>query len=197
MTLSPSIFGNAPEKADVTLQALRRLYDQVDLKTSKLIQALPGRLTCQTGCHDCCMEGLTVFGVEALNMWRYALQNQGAFQPAASGQCAFLDLRGHCTLYPVRPYVCRTQGLPLRWEDWDETDEIVELRDICHLNASSLDLLNLASSQCWTLGPYEMKLAQMESTLHPDAPLRVPLRALAEALALRIPEAPPFTPKPE
>ena len=31
------------------------------------------------------------------------------------GACAFLDGEGGCRVYPDRPYVCRTQGLPLRW----------------------------------------------------------------------------------
>jgi hypothetical protein len=34
---------------------------------------------------------------------------------AARGRCALLNRVGHCTGYPGRPIVCRTEGLPLSY----------------------------------------------------------------------------------
>ncbi len=91
-----------------------------------------------------------------------------------------LDADGACRLYAARPYVCRTQGLPLRWAeaDPDNADQAIELRDICPLNADGPPLDSLPDDQLWTLGPVEQRLAAAQA-MHPaghDA--RVPLRGL-------------------
>jgi Fe-S-cluster containining protein len=69
---------------------------------------------------------------------------------------------GECRVYAHRPYVCRTQGLPLRvllegegeGEQNESGDESVpkEHRDICPLNADKLDVKALPADQCWTIG---------------------------------------------
>jgi hypothetical protein len=82
--------------------------------------------------------------------------------PHAPGACAFLDSDGACRIYASRPYVCRTQGLPLRWLEEDEDGEIVEQRDICPLNAEGPALETLADDACWTLGPHEEQLILLQ-----------------------------------
>ncbi|MBK7707050.1 MAG: hypothetical protein IPJ30_15135 [Acidobacteria bacterium] len=52
--------------------------------------------------------------------------------PHTRGACAFLD-QDACRIYPDRPYVHRTQGLPLRWIE-DDLEEAFKYRDICPLN---------------------------------------------------------------
>ena len=76
---------------------------------------------------------ITVFEVEAEVIRRHHADLLAEGEPHAEGACAFLDGEGACRIYEHRPYVCRTQGLPLRW--LEELDgETVELRDICPLN---------------------------------------------------------------
>jgi hypothetical protein len=90
-----------------------------------------------------------------------------------------------------RPYVCRTQGLPLRWiEEPDPTTTAidpksvahgpVELRDICPLNETDVPITSLASEECWTLGPVEDRLAAIQLASDPEqtAASRVSLRSL-------------------
>ena len=89
--------------------------------------------------------------------------------------CAFLDAEGACRIYADRPYVCRTQGLPLRWieEDFDET---IEYRDICPLNAAGEPVEDLEAADCWTIGPFEEELSMIQAGTGDSA--RVPLRDL-------------------
>jgi len=96
--------------------------------------------------------------------------------PGPAGGCAFLDDAGACRIYPHRPYVCRTQGLPLRWAE-DEGDAVVERRDICPLNAEGLLIEDLPAEAMWTLGPVERRLAAAQARTG-DPERRVPLRAL-------------------
>ncbi|MFI5302537.1 MAG: YkgJ family cysteine cluster protein, partial [Polyangiales bacterium] len=143
------------------------------------------RLQCKRGCSGCCVDDLTVFAEEAapIRAHHAALLTEGA--PHAIGACAFLDGRGACRIYADRPYVCRTQGLPMRWlverretaETGAERAVTVELRDICPLNETDVPSTDLPSEQCWTIGPVEERLAllQLSSAVRPA---RVALRDL-------------------
>ena len=122
------------------------------------------RLKCRLGCRSCCVDDLTVFAVEADHIRHHhdALLRTGV--PHAKGMCAFLDAEGGCRIYDQRPYVCRTQGLPLRWLE-QRADQTVELRDICPLNDENvvLDPLEaLPIEACWTIGPFEDRLAALQ-----------------------------------
>ncbi|CAM2009555.1 YkgJ family cysteine cluster protein [Acanthopleuribacter pedis] len=157
------------------------LHDRVNQKADALYQHHGARLLCKRGCHDCCVDELTVFAVEADRIRDWAGDQLRGAAPAAPGRCAFLDGEGACRIYPARPYVCRTQGLPLRWmveEDW----EWVEYRDICPLNEAGPPLETLEEDACWTIGEVEGELAalQAERTL---ADQRIALRDLFAELA--------------
>lgn len=97
--------------------------------------------------------------------------------PHPDGACAFLDAEKRCRIYEHRPYVCRTQGLPLRWlEEDEETDEVFEARDICPPNAEGPPLEELPAEACWTIGPFEERLARQQNDGE-----RVALRSLFDA----------------
>jgi uncharacterized protein len=119
-----------------------------------------------------------VFEVEADRIRRSAAELLESGEPHPEGACAFLDTEGACRIYEHRPYVCRTQGLPLRWlEEDEETGEIHDRRDICPLNAEGPPLASLDQPDCWTIGPAEERLAALQQDLGPSA-ARVELRAL-------------------
>ena len=112
------------------MDALRNLHEEVDRAAGALAERHRARLRCGRGCHACCVDGITVFEVEADRIRAAHGELLASGQPRPRGACAFLGDAGECRIYPDRPYVCRTQGLPLRWVD----DEAVERRDICPLN---------------------------------------------------------------
>ena len=149
-------------------KALQCLHDTVDKKAATLELIHSDRLQCANGCHDCCQDDLSVFVIEAERIrteFGDLLEHE---QPHPEGKCAFLDQTGSCRIYAARPYVCRTQGLPLRWQD-----DSYEYRDICPLNEDGTPVEKLPSDQCWTLGEFEGQLAQLQGDLK-----RVKLRDL-------------------
>lgn len=163
------------------LESIRSFHQDVDRAVAGVTARLPFRLACGRGCSDCCQDGLTVFPVEAERIRAEAADLLAAAEPAPAGRCAFLDEEGACRIYACRPYVCRTQGLPLAWEAGPgETD-----RDLCPLShdplaEAGLRLADLDPAQCWRLGPFEASLAGLQAGLSGFAdPLpRVALRSL-------------------
>jgi Fe-S-cluster containining protein len=147
------------ERRASALSALLRLHAEVDARASALATQHAARLQCKRGCSGCCVDGITVFAIEAERIRARHAELLAQAAPHAPGACAFLDAEGACRIYADRPYVCRTQGLPLRWLD-DERS--AELRDICALNETSEPLEALPASACWTLGPYEARLAALQ-----------------------------------
>jgi len=160
------------------LKTLKGVYSELDGKASSLESLHKNRLHCKCECTYCCVDDLTVFEIEA----EYIQQNHGVLldfeSPRPSGACAFLDNKGACRIYSSRPYVCRTQGLPLRWIEERDNGSIVEMRDICSLNESGSPVETLPEKECWTIGPFEGKLATLQAQLDKGKMRRVSLRSL-------------------
>lgn len=174
--MQPKTTGDSPTGSQA--DPLRVLHDEVDELAGRLALRHRSRLHCQRGCTPCCTDGLTVFEVEAeriRNSHAALLQDD---RPHPAGACAFLDHEGACRIYEDRPYVCRTQGLPLRWLGEDEQGETVEFRDICPLNEEGTPLEELAENDCWTIGPVEGQLASLQKQKEDDPRKRVALRDL-------------------
>jgi Fe-S-cluster containining protein len=98
--------------------------------------------------------------------------------PHAAGACAFLNEQGACRIYDCRPYVCRTQGLPLHWIEHDENGRSVALRDICPLNEKGVAVESLPKEECWRIGPAEEVLAKLQYGAYKGSLTRVKLREL-------------------
>ena len=158
--------------------ALRRLYQEVDRAAAALAERHRERLRCGRGCHACCVDGLRVFEVEAerIRSSHPALVESGL--PHPPGGCAFLGDAGECRIYPDRPYVCRTQGLPLRWLEESSPTEVVEHRDICPLNEAGEPIEALPAEACWTLGPFEDRLRRLQQAADAGGGRRVALREI-------------------
>jgi hypothetical protein len=156
---------------------LRALHEDVDRAAGALAERHRARLRCGRGCNACCTDGLTVFAAEAERIRAAHGELLASGRPHPPGACAFLGDAGECRIYPDRPYVCRTQGLPLRW--LDEADgEAVDRRDICPLNEAGEPLEALAPDDCWTLGPVEDRLRRLQAAADGGALRRVALRSL-------------------
>lgn len=146
---------------DVVIQ-VRRLHASIDASARRLEVIHEGRLRCRRGCTSCCVDDLTVSIAEAARILDDEGEALAAAEPAPRGACAMLLEDGGCRIYASRPYVCRTQGLPLRWID--DIDGI-ERRDICALNDDAPDaprLEDLAAADCWTIGAVERALALVD-----------------------------------
>lgn len=165
-------------KGPQLLKDLREFYVHVDDLAGRLYQLHSQRLQCLLGCHCCCVDGITVFEVEGeyIRLKGKDLLEKGI--PHPEGACAFLDESGKCRIYEDRPYVCRTQGLPLRWIEELEDGRIVEMRDICPLNDTGTPIEDLPPEACWEIGPFEERLAGLQFAALGGKGERVALRKL-------------------
>ncbi|MBA2663283.1 MAG: YkgJ family cysteine cluster protein [Bradymonadaceae bacterium] len=170
---------DGPEKRAQALEMVRRLHRAVDLMVAPLEARHRERLQCRMGCSACCVDDLSVFEVEAARIQAEHAELLEQARGRERGGCAFLDEGGACRIYESRPYVCRTQGLPLRWlELGDGVDEVVEFRDICALNETSEPIESLEDQECWTIGLVEQKLSELQQALGSEPERRVALRSL-------------------
>jgi uncharacterized protein len=172
---------SAPESSPLphpALDAVTRLHAEVDRETDRLRAVHAARLQCRKGCSGCCTDGLTVFEIEAECIRRHHAELLSWNTPHPPGACALLDGAGGCRIYADRPYVCRTQGLPLRWIDLKPDAEPAELRDICPLNEAGPPLETLPLEACWEIGPFEARLARLQADIDGGDLRRVPLRSL-------------------
>jgi hypothetical protein len=160
------------------LDTVIRLHAEVDRQTDRLRAVHAARLQCRKGCSGCCTDDLTVFEIEAQRIRRHHTELLSRDTPHPPGGCAFLDEAGGCRIYADRPYVCRTQGLPLRWIALGPDGEPAELRDICPLNEAGPPVETLSPDACWEIGPFEAWLAELQAGIDGGALRRIPLRSL-------------------
>jgi hypothetical protein len=160
------------------MEGLLRLHREVDKQAGALAGRHRERLECRKGCTDCCVDGIRVFGIEAERICRGSAGLLEKGEPHPPGACAFLDGEGACRIYEDRPYVCRTQGLPLRWTEPGPGGTGLEMRDICPLNAGGDPVERLAAEDCWSLGPSEARLATLQERWGGGRQERTPLRDL-------------------
>ncbi len=119
------------------------LVAKVDAKAAEFQQRYAEKLQCRKGCSSCCQPGLTVFSVERLAIRDWLQKTPELIaklknQPEQANSCRFLDTDGACQIYPVRPIICRTQGLPLSFKVNEQSQ-----RDVCPLNFEKDDVLAL------------------------------------------------------
>lgn len=163
-------------------ERIRAIHDAVDEALATLAERNRERLRCGRGCAACCVDDITVFELEADRIRAEYPAVLANARPHARGACAFLSDDGLCRVYRARPYVCRTQGFPLRWaaEIPDAPGEIGEYRDVCALNdrpeLPALDAID--ADDCWTLGPIEEVLRRLQEARDGGVGRRVALRDL-------------------
>jgi uncharacterized protein len=159
------------------LQSLSRLYREIDGHIARLAKIHAGRMRCRPGCADCCVDDISVNEAEALNIRRSFTDLLYKELPHPEGACAFLSGDKTCRIYPMRPYVCRTQGLPLHWIE-EHDGKTTAMRDICPLNEHGTPVEELPENECWRIGPVEEELALLQNKISNGTMRRVKLREL-------------------
>lgn len=120
------------------------LYDKlmapIDRVWASFRQNYRDHISCRPGCSSCCEKGITFFPLEVY----WAAHNIGNDRPLASrlaglklsqdSACGFL-LDEKCAIYPYRPMLCRTFGLPVMYMEGSRY-----LFDICCKNLEGMDI---------------------------------------------------------
>jgi hypothetical protein len=101
------------------------IKEKVDAFFAAVVARRGDDLACRSGCAACCHVELTVSAVEAAAIAAYLRsqpkrQRQEPKHKHSEGEaapseprCAMLRDDDTCAIYPVRPLVCRSQGLPM------------------------------------------------------------------------------------
>lgn len=119
-------------------QTLCRYCDEIFATT---LNAFRPYMQCAKGCAACCILE-TVVPLEAYIIASYlksssspALAVVSHRENQAQDQCIFLH-NNECAIYPVRPIICRTHGLPMIYPDRPGIDT-------CPLNFRELDITTI------------------------------------------------------
>jgi Fe-S-cluster containining protein len=100
------------------IDAYRGLREEVDRISARLEAIHGSQILCRQGCCDCC-RNLTVWPVEFFSIVE-EMKATGEAKPEfdMDAPCGFLK-GGLCQIYPFRPLICRTHGLPIAFENND------------------------------------------------------------------------------
>ncbi len=184
---SPILLASLDALAALPAEAVdwvERLHASVGSLAASIEARLGPRLACARGCAGCCVDDLGVFEIEAAVIVRHHRALLEAENAGPPGACALLDAEGACRVYAHRPYVCRTQGLPLRWIEAGDDGAPVEVRDECPLNGvAGPPIEDLDPGDCFAIGPFEDRLAAMQARVDRGEGRRVALRALVQRRA--------------
>lgn len=107
-----------------TFEKYQEFIQQVDFESDVLQKIYSAHLECKKGCSMCCKVERTVFAIEAdsiatqIKTLPKEQQNTLKEHQAQTGVCPFL-IEDSCSIYPFRPLICRTHGLPLLYLDDD------------------------------------------------------------------------------
>jgi hypothetical protein len=165
-----------------------RLRDEVDQKVAALEKQHADWLACRKGCCSCCLD-LTVWPVE---FYAIAEQMKTARWPKpqlnADKECSLLDAEGGCQIYPFRPMICRTHGLPLVY--WhDDTDPPGYGVMFCERNFTNADEIDFGPDTTLNMDTINEQLARINLAFleaNPDLNLqpadRIELRKLLDEL---------------
>jgi len=166
----------------------KRYFDlirRIDAEARRLTDLHGEALACRPGCTGCCVN-LTVFPVEFFAILQAmtraaAVLDAGAFDPSAA--CGFLR-DGLCRIYPFRPIICRTHGLPILFLD-DTSGEYAWEVSFCRLNFTGRDAIEFTQDTLLDIEDINTELScinrdflargEEKGETHPA---RIPLRAL-------------------
>lgn len=105
-----------------------QLLSKVDAMFAQVKARHEGQFQCIAGCFGCCQAGLTVSNVEATRISSW-LSDHSAITAKIRDRsqmlndpelCSLLDREGRCSIYEVRPVICRSHGMPVSFEEMPE-----------------------------------------------------------------------------
>lgn len=131
------------------------LRNEIDTLSENLEKKHTKHMKCKTGCDMCCMD-YSVFPLEfhfILNQLKNEKAKPLINKDAGINDCIFLN-NHKCTIYNVRPVICRTHGLPLIYMnesgDWELS--------ACELNFTEFDMGEFTEKNTFPQDTFNSKL---------------------------------------
>lgn len=120
---------NDTRSVESALAIYRQFIDRIDAICGQIALRAASAITCEEGCDACC-EAIGVLPVEAMHIALYLgsgpfpdpdhiRSNSGLVSRNPDAHCPFLENHS-CRIYPVRPLICRTQGMAFLVEEAGE-----------------------------------------------------------------------------
>lgn len=151
MTLS-----TLPSPANSLRVKYLQLLKDVDLQIAKVEKALAEViLQCRAGCSECCIQ----FGITPLEASLLAehIDTFPGNRQKSDNMCALLS-DNRCSFYSYRPIICRTQGLPIGYVDYEA--QCVEV-SACPLNFP--EDFQFAENTILFMDQFNSRLAELNS----------------------------------
>lgn len=173
------------------LSSYYQLREQIDKRTVEISEIHNKHLNCKKGCDSCC-EAISVFPLEFAAI-KKELQLEGRKLPYRRfnkfrKSCMFL-INGACSIYNSRPIICRTQGLPLMYQNINGQDYEVSY---CQLNFKDNDLKNFSIDNSMFMPDFNSKLFMLNKSfvesrnMYNKSPKkRIPIYKLTKNLGLK------------
>ncbi len=164
------------------VKAYAQLVAQVDREVERLTELHRSHLQCGPGCDACCHVERTVNTLEAYWIWRALEANRPPLPEPQADRCALL-VNSLCAVYPARPILCWTHGLPLLVFDRGELGVTY-----CELNFPHLDAQGFEASEVLEMGPINAELLRLDQAFSQQVLRRSwnPRRRVALAELVRV-----------
>ncbi len=156
-----------PPVAESLRQDYNCLITDVDRLAALLNVRLQRYLRCAPGCCSCCKS----FSVSALEAALIADTGVRAIQREDDEDRCALLVAERCSIYPQRPLICRTQGLPIGYID--EINEQIEV-SACPLNFTGEHPFE--HDDLFLIDPFNSRLAALNTMYCRDVGLQSDLR---------------------
>lgn len=149
---------------DEILYKYRNLIFKVSSRCETLETLYREHLVCKPGCSQCCRVERTVLSIEGYIIERYLqkfspqrIKRLRRLYKDSDETCPML-LKDRCVIYPVRPIICRTHGLPILYEEAGRA-----FIDYCRLNFTRLPLhYEFAEQDVLDMNPFNLELIELD-----------------------------------
>lgn len=128
------------------------LRDELDTEIRRIESLHSHHITCSKMCSHCCMN-FGVLSIEAYAIAKEIDDTKFSYKENVKREnCVFLQ-DSLCMMYASRPFICRTQGLPLIYE----INDAYEL-SVCERNFINCNDTYFAENNCLFMDLYNSKL---------------------------------------
>jgi len=140
------------KRKDEPIDRLAALAEEVEASFAVIHERRTAQMQCRAGCSACCRARLSITQVEEAFLRRglatFSDERRVEFSARTREEnremCPALDGDGRCGIYPFRPLICRTYGVPLRHR---RAVALINppIIDSCDLNFTETSLKDLPS----------------------------------------------------